>query len=179
MVRPWWLNPRPLFIVGMKNDHNRQSQKSFGGRFERFKRPGDPGVAGPTSCSCWRGPRNSGTESEMVKNLERMKKCPRFSYCSIPKCPLDKDVDLCVKLPGELSCTLPKSRRMRLGKDLPWEGMTKREFAGYQAWKKRSQKLRSETFENLRRGRVKLGIAQGVWTWHPKTDAGYTFEDDK
>ena len=71
----------------------------------------------------------------MEEKISPMKKCPRFSFCSIPKCPLDGDIDLRVKLPGEPDCTLAKSVRMRLGKDLPRKGMTKREFAGWRRWK--------------------------------------------
>ena len=94
----------------------------------------------------------------MDKNIERMKKCPRFSHCSVPKCPLDQDIDLRVKLPGEPNCTLAKSRRIKLGKDLPRGGMTKREFSGLKNWQKSSEKSKANVLKNLSAGREKLGI---------------------
>lgn len=91
-----------------------------------------------------------------------MKKCPRFHTCDVPKCPLDEDIDLRVKLSEDPKCTLPKSKRMKLGKDLPMKGMTKREFVGWNKWQSISSKSKAETLKNLSAGREKLGIVQGV-----------------
>lgn len=80
-----------------------------------------------------------------------MKKCPRFHTCDVPKCPLDEDIDLRVKLPEDPKCTLPKSKRMKLGKDLPMRGMTKREFAGWRRWEEGmvSRKFKEQTVRVL------------------------------
>jgi hypothetical protein len=43
------------------------------------------------------------TEEE---NIENMKRCPKFESCSIPKCPLDKDMAERVELPEDEQCQL-------------------------------------------------------------------------
>lgn len=56
------------------------------------------------------------SKSETLENLERMKRCPRFEFCSAPKCPLDELVDQRIQLGGEPTCpytTRLKSRRVR------------------------------------------------------------------
>jgi hypothetical protein len=53
------------------------------------------------------------------ENLENMKRCPRFNECSIPRCPLDLNMDLRTELQDELRCVLRKfegkfrSKRMK------------------------------------------------------------------
>ena len=74
------------------------------------------------------------TEEE---NLVIMKKCPRFEKCSVNKCPLDYFINQRVELQGEPKCSLGKSRRKRIGKgtNLPYQGMTKREWSGEKRWR--------------------------------------------
>lgn len=42
------------------------------------------------------------------ENTQNMNKCPRFSFCSIPKCPLDYWMKERSELPGEGRCVLLK-----------------------------------------------------------------------
>ena len=44
-------------------------------------------------------------------NIENIKKCPRYDYCSIPVCPLDFWVSEKTELPGEEKCPLLIQRR--------------------------------------------------------------------
>ena len=38
------------------------------------------------------------------KNIQNLKKCPRFDHCSINFCPLDLEIYLRTKLPEENTC---------------------------------------------------------------------------
>ncbi len=60
-----------------------------------------------------------------------MENCSRFHKCSVSICPLDPDMALRVYVRGEPKCMVRKSVRMRLGSELPWKGMTRREFGYY------------------------------------------------
>jgi hypothetical protein len=73
-----------------------------------------------------------------------MKDCPRYLYCSVPLCPLDEEMGKRVYIKGEPVCTLPKTIRKRLGKDLPNKGMFKREIAAQKSYKERLAKGTSE-----------------------------------
>lgn len=86
-----------------------------------------------------------GTNKE--KNLEVVKECPRFSFCSVSKCPLDYFSNLRNILGGEGKCTIAKSIRMRIGKKcgLTSEGLT----VGERAAMKRFGKLTQEEKEKL------------------------------
>ncbi len=42
------------------------------------------------------------------ENLTNMQKCPRFEKCSIPRCPIDKDMSERVELKEEEKCILFK-----------------------------------------------------------------------
>lgn len=89
------------------------------------------------------------------ENLLRMERCPRFSRCSVPICPLDEGKDKRVYLKGEPKCNLPKSRRLKLGEDLPWKGLTPREEAGIRNWLKIPPNKRADLAKNLvSRGKV-------------------------
>lgn len=73
-----------------------------------------------------------------------MMACPRFSSCNAPKCPLDPCEDMRVYIKGEAKCTLDKGKRMELAQlisdaQLPRQGMTKREWAGYLSWRNKSK----------------------------------------
>jgi len=76
--------------------------------------------------------------------LAPMNKCPRFFRCSVPICPLDPDKDKRVYLQGEPRCTLAKSIRRKLGKDLPWKGLFPREFSALNRWEKKSPEDKSK-----------------------------------
>lgn len=74
-----------------------------------------------------------------MKNIERMKKCPRFDTCSCPNCPLDQFYKSSFALPGEEKCKLSKKLRQKIGSDLPWKGLTPKELAGVLGWMKKSE----------------------------------------
>jgi len=78
-----------------------------------------------------------------------MTQCPRYPKCSVPICPLDAEKDRRVYLKGEPKCTLPKSIRMRLGKDLPWKGLFPREYATWKQWQGKSPEERSRLAKKL------------------------------
>lgn len=67
---------------------------------------------------------------------EITRECPRYERCSVPICPLDLLQDGRTRLAGEPVCTLPKSRRLRIGQgsELPRQGLTKKEWAARQRW---------------------------------------------
>ena len=52
------------------------------------------------------------TEQDCLKIMEQ---CPRFDFCSAPKCPLDLWEDRRTELPGEDKCGLGKTYRLRKG----------------------------------------------------------------
>jgi hypothetical protein len=84
-----------------------------------------------------------------------MEECPRFTSCSVNRCPLDIDIRLRNELTGEERCTMAKTIRVRIGKkhNLPKLGMTNPEFAGYTNY----QKLTPEEKEKMaERGRLTL-----------------------
>ena len=58
--------------------------------------------------------------------------CPRFQSCSAPVCPLDPERDVRTGPftdAHEPSCALSRSKRLELGRDLPWRGLWPRELA--------------------------------------------------
>lgn len=71
-----------------------------------------------------------------------MRRCPRFDECSVPFCPLDILNHEVVRLPDEPACTLPKSIRMRLGFDIPSQGLLPKELAGLNSWLKKTDEER-------------------------------------
>jgi hypothetical protein len=75
-----------------------------------------------------------------MENLKRMQKCPRFHKCNAPICPLDIHSSERTYLPGEEKCTLPKTQRVKLGKGLPYGGLTKKEYAGLKSWLSKTAK---------------------------------------
>ncbi len=83
----------------------------------------------------------------------RMKKCPHFDTCSAPICPLDIEKDKRIQLNGEPKCKLGKARRMELGADLPWKGLTSKELAGKRSWEAKSEKEKEECMSKV----AKLG----------------------
>ena len=87
-----------------------------------------------------------------TRSLEIVKQCPRYQECSVPICPLDLLQDDRDYLPGEPKCTLPKSRRFRIGKitDLARCGLTKKEWAAKLRW----QEL-SETEKELKKAKLR------------------------
>src|SRR3972149_2537899 len=85
-------------------------------------------------------------------SIATLAKCPRFAHCSVPICPLDLAADCRTRLPGEPSCTLAKSVRLRIGSgtDLPRRGLTKLEWAGQARWQGLSESERGRRLSNLR-----------------------------
>lgn len=71
--------------------------------------------------------------------------CPRFSRCSVNKCPLDSHYpDLELNLDDkEKRCGVAKSIRIRLHEEhngnLKYKGMKQREYAGYIHWQSLSE----------------------------------------
>jgi len=77
------------------------------------------------------------------KSVEIMKQCHKFEDCSAPFCPLDLLQDSRTRLSGEPKCTLSKVRRLKIGKDLPRGGMTKREWSAKLKWDAMSDDARA------------------------------------
>jgi hypothetical protein len=50
--------------------------------------------------------------------IENLKKCPRFDSCSINICPLDLEINLRNKLPGEKDCPFMIKKKSRLQKGI-------------------------------------------------------------
>jgi hypothetical protein len=63
-------------------------------------------------------------------SYNEMKGCPKYYRCSAPICPLDPDFKKRVYVNGEPGCTLPKNKRMVLGKNLVNKGLTSKELGG-------------------------------------------------
>ena len=63
----------------------------------------------------------------------RMKSCPSYVGCAAPICPLETVYPSKerFKLEGEADCIANKSTRMKLGQNLKFLGLTKREHAGW------------------------------------------------
>lgn len=65
-----------------------------------------------------------------MRNYELMQECPSWINCSAPKCPLDSLMNKRIQLPGDEKCVATKRVRMCIGKDLPNQGLFKRELMG-------------------------------------------------
>ena len=94
-----------------------------------------------------------------MEETELMEQCPRWNYCSVPKCPLDPLIDKRVKLQGDPSCTLAKSIRTRIakGSELPYQGMTKKEWSATQQFKQgKVSKKFLEQGEKVRKKEINL-----------------------
>ena len=97
--------------------------------------------------------------------------CPRWDRCSAPICPLDRRMAQRVAVDGsatggikETTCALPKSKRMELGKDLPWLGLWPRELAGTRQWADAASEERSEKARQLALGRDRAAITNDLRT---------------
>ena len=95
--------------------------------------------------------------------------CPRWDRCSAPICPLDPGMARRVVIEGratggikEKRCTLPKSKRMELGKELPWQGLWPRELAGKRQWASATWEERSEKARQLAVGRAEAAITNAL-----------------
>lgn len=53
----------------------------------------------------------------MKQNLENMRKCPRFDYCSVNVCPIDSEANFKINLPDEECCpfTIKKKGKNQKG----------------------------------------------------------------
>lgn len=89
------------------------------------------------------------SEAEVLKIMQQ---CPRFKRCSVPVCPLDLKQDDRVRLPAEPKCTLPKSKREKIGKGtaLPRQGLTKREWAAQEYWRTLDESEKANRTAQLR-----------------------------
>lgn len=86
--------------------------------------------------------------------------CPRWETCSVPICPLDLSMEHRHKAPGDPSCPMRKSIRLRIGAQpvvyqgeeyyLPHRGMTGREWEGFQKWAKKSPEEREAVKARLK-----------------------------
>ena len=74
------------------------------------------------------------TEKENLTNMER---CPRFEFCSIPKCPLDYFMAERIELPEDEKCILIASRGKRVVGNI--RGKLKR-IVGKYIWEKNRSK---------------------------------------
>jgi hypothetical protein len=86
--------------------------------------------------------------------------CPRYLTCSVPLCPLDREMSKRFYLKGEPVCTLPKGVRKKLGKDLPNKGLFKREISATKSYEKRlsegTSKLAKFAFKSQKQARVQV-----------------------
>ena len=73
-----------------------------------------------------------------IASLAIMEQCPRFQSCSAPICPPDFLQDQRIFLESEPTCSLPRSRRFKIGENtiLPQKGMTKSEWAAHVRWER-------------------------------------------
>lgn len=87
-----------------------------------------------------------------------MEKCPRFKFCSVNICPLDKLSSFRNKLKDEPSCTLAKSIRQKIGTEygLPKLGLNNAEFSAFQKWKEKSEEEKTEIRKRMAKVREKL-----------------------
>lgn len=94
-------------------------------------------------------------ESEVTSYLRY---CSRYESCSIPLCPLDPNIALRVRHKDEPKCNMARATRHNywesmsggMRKNLPFEGLTKREWTGQQAGKSRFLALSVEEQEDIR-----------------------------
>ena len=86
-------------------------------------------------------------------SLKIMRKCPRFSHCSINICPLDLLQNIRTKLEDEPTCDLPKSRRTRIGKGTPlkYQGLTKSEWAWKKKWDNKTDDEKKKIKDRLKK----------------------------
>jgi len=87
------------------------------------------------------------------ESLAIMKLCPRFSYCSVPICPLDLQQDERDRIKSEPRCTLAKSYRLKIGQNtrLSFEALTKREWPASQRWEALGEDERADKIAILRK----------------------------
>ena len=91
-----------------------------------------------------------------IETLKWMGKCPRFSWCDVPKCPLDPHMNKRVAYPGEPKCTLAKSIRYRLGEGLPYHGLTKAEWTAKKRWEEKPEEEKQRIIERGKRALATL-----------------------
>jgi len=108
---------------------------------------------------------------ERHPDLLPMLDCPGWDRCSAPICPLDRGMAQRVAVDGcatggirEKRCTLPKSERMELGRDLPWLGLKPRELAGTRQWAGATSEERSGKARQLAVGRDQVAITNALGT---------------
>ena len=80
-----------------------------------------------------------------------MKLCPKYIRCSAPICPLDLFQDDRDYIKGESKCRLSKSERIKIakGKNLPRQGMTKREWSAYKYWNGLNETKKAQRIADL------------------------------
>jgi len=71
-----------------------------------------------------------------IINDHRISSCPKWYRCYAPVCPLDENMMMCKRLPGETRCRLSRDERANLGADLPWGGLWPKEIAAKRRWEK-------------------------------------------
>ena len=90
--------------------------------------------------------------------------CPRFSRCSVNKCPLDSSYPNREMHPGdkEKRCKVGKEIRIKIHEEhngnLKYKGMKQREHTAHMRWQSLSedekQRIRQETRTRLKGGRI-------------------------
>lgn len=88
-----------------------------------------------------------------------MTKCPRYKFCSVNICPLDKNSSLRNKLEGEPKCGVAKSIRLRIGTEygLPKLGLTNSERSAFKKWQGRSEEEKDEIRNQM--SKVRAGMS--------------------
>ena len=107
----------------------------------------------------------------MTQIKSAMEKCPRFSWCGAPICPLDPEKALRVSYKNESLCTLGKNWRMKLGNSLPDRGLFPRELAGIKGWMESSAEEKVARLKRLETSPIRSGCSRRwpsvpprVWT---------------
>ena len=80
-----------------------------------------------------------------------MEMCPRFSKCSVNKCPLDIESHLRSNFLGEDKCGIAKSIRLKIGMEykLPKLGLSDKEFSFRQSWENKTDAEKIKIKERL------------------------------
>lgn len=98
--------------------------------------------------------------------------CPRFSHCSVNKCPLHIDFLKLGSSPEdrETKCTLAKTIRKRLGLkwNLPNKGLTQREMSSAKLWANLPETEKRAKIENIQKISLITRLSKKGYTISPK-----------
>lgn len=108
-----------------------------------------------------------------MEDLTIIKRCPRFEFCSAPRCPLDPLMQTRFRFPEEQKCTLGKSIRLKLGNELQNKGLFPKELGGIKSWNSRTPESKESTLKYLASGGIQRRITSVVQKRKEESDYGY------